>query len=336
MSESAYGTGADFLRQRASTHGIKDALEIGLRYLDTQLRQELPQEEKQFCRELFAAMYEATAERADPAKLVYPYDFQTADERAEGSHYHDSRKRNDACAEAIDEAIHASCHKLYYYNLDIAAMKAVLDHGFPRVNAVLAYTFRDRAYDGRFSSSNKQWGQGFSIPENAIKSAVLNAHPVLIDAFASQARKLYDEVGAERFALPGRPESGEAVQGYEIVRAVQFDNDRGFAIGLNPHAVNQFVCWQFTTENGSRDVYWGTYSDEFIDVALNYTARVLVHMSEYGAKDISALVQPDRAAPDDERKVSVVGQIRAAKTAPKVPEEKPPQEHKKTKGDPER
>lgn len=73
----------------------------------------------------------------------------------------------------------------------------------------------------------------------------------------------------------GRPESGEAVHGYEIIRAVTFDNQRGFAIGLNPNAVKTFVAWQFTMENGRRDYYWGHYADEFGSAAQNYALPLI-------------------------------------------------------------
>ena len=71
-----YETGADFWRDTAVSYGTTEALGICGRYLDTQLKHELPRDEHQFCRELFTAMYEVAAKTADPAKLVYPYDFQ--------------------------------------------------------------------------------------------------------------------------------------------------------------------------------------------------------------------------------------------------------------------
>ncbi len=82
-------------------------------------------EEKQFCRELFAAMHEDVARRADPAKLVYPYSFEKADERLETSYYHASHERNTACAKAIDAGISASRYEANYYNLELAAMAVV-------------------------------------------------------------------------------------------------------------------------------------------------------------------------------------------------------------------
>ena len=56
-------------------------------------KQEQPDDEKQFYREMFGAMFDVGIGRTEPAKLVYPYDFQIADERLEASYYHDSRKR---------------------------------------------------------------------------------------------------------------------------------------------------------------------------------------------------------------------------------------------------
>lgn len=210
---AGYSSGAEFFRDTAVNYGTEEALGICGRYLGTQLKMEQPENEKQFCRELFAAMYEAAAERTDPGALVYPYDFQQAYERMESSAYHDSMKLNSECARAIDAAINASCYETNYYNLELAAMKAVHDFGFPRVNLVLAHNFRQREYDGRFSSSNKKWAREFAVNESAFGSTTLNAHPILIEDFTKYARKLYDAVGADRFALPVRPESGENVPG---------------------------------------------------------------------------------------------------------------------------
>ena len=141
-------------------------------------------------------------------------------------------------------------------------------------------------YDGRYSRSNKDWAKEIDLPEAAIQRAILNAHPILVEDFTTHVRKFYDDLGAERFALPGREESGTIVGGYEITRSVRFDDRRGFAIGHNPAAVSPYVCWQFTTENGQRDFYWGTYADEFKGAADNYTARVAVHLSGGDIKEV--------------------------------------------------
>jgi hypothetical protein len=252
---------------------------IGGKTLETYLTKDLTPAEHKYCRELFTAMYEDAAKTTDHAKLVYPYDFQKANDRTEASYYHDNRKQNTACIQAIDAVISDSYYKTNHYNLDIAAMKVIHGFGFERVNMALAKTIQEHDYDGRYSKANKEWAKGYEITPKTFDGAYLNSHPVLLDSFTNHTRKLYEELGAERLALPGQPEQGETVHGYEIVRAVGFDTDRGFAIGLNPNAVNQFVCWQFTVENGARDYYWGTYADDFQAAAQNYIARTIVHMS---------------------------------------------------------
>jgi len=240
-------------------------------------------------------MYEDSMQSVNPSKLVYPYDFKTADDRLEGSLYHNSRKLNAECAKAIDKTINKSCYETNYYNLDLAAMKVIHDYGFERVNMVLTRNIHD--YDGRFSTANKQWAKGYDVSSSvspvakAFDGAVMNAHPILIDSFTNHTNKLYQDLGAECHALPGVQETGTNVKGYDIVRSVQFDNARGFAIGLNPHAVNQFVCWQFTAEQASdgtvaRDFYWGKYFDEAADATLNYTARVISHMDGTDIKEV--------------------------------------------------
>jgi hypothetical protein len=372
VTERVYETGANFFRDTAVSHGMDEALGICGRYLGTQLRHEQPEDEKQFCRELFGAMFEAGIGKTDPARLVYPYDFPKADERLEASYYHSSRQLNAECARAIDKAINDSCYKVNYYNLELAAMKAVHDYGFQRVNMVLARNFQQRGYDGRFSDSNKKWAGEFSLPEKAFGDAVLNAHPILIEDFAKYARKLYDDVGAENSLLPGRPENGEAVQGYEIVRSISFNDQRGFAIGQNPEAPSPFVCWQFTAENGQRDFYWGHYADDLAGAADNYIARTIVHMGDGQIREVPnhlaavemsteqnynmidglrnnlASPRPDltdgqtheeikELAPGTlpEEKPSVLDQIRSAQKMPKPPRKDKAPEQKKHKGGPE-
>jgi hypothetical protein len=218
-----------------------------------------------------------------------------ANERGERSVYFANRNRNDECARAIEAAINNSCYKLYHYNFDIAAMTVIHQYGFQRVNEVLTNCFQTHEYDGRYSTSNKQWARGFDLPEKAFSQAWLNAHPVLIEDVTNQARKLYGEGGAERFDLPGQPESGEAVEGYEITRAITFEGNSGFAIAANPTA--GFVCWQFKENNGTRDYFWGHYCNDEKDAANNYLARIAVHMSD-GTREASPRANaPTPAAP---------------------------------------
>jgi len=307
-----YATGADFWRDTAATHGLDEALVIGDNYLKTQLRQELSREENQFCRELFAAMFEAAAGKVDPARLVYPYSVQEANLRSERSVYFANRDRNDECARIIDTTINGSCYKLYHYNFDIAAMVAIYRYGFQRVNAVLAYCFQTHEWDGRYSASNKQWAQGFALPEKAFSGAYLNAHPVLVESFTNHVRKLYSELNAERFDLPGQPESGEIVGGYEITRAIVFDDNTGFALGRHPEAGS--VCWKIVMDDGKRDYHLGFYSDNEQAVSNRYIARVAVHMADGGVREINkppALPKPPpkQQKPPRKKKDKDVGAI---------------------------
>ncbi|MDR3278717.1 MAG: DUF3849 domain-containing protein [Oscillospiraceae bacterium] len=334
-SASGYDTGADFWRDTAANHGLDEAAIICGNYLATQLLLEQPRDEHRFCRELFTAMYEAAANKTDPTKIVYPYPVKAANERLEASYYHDSRKRNNECAHAIDAAVHDSCYETNYYNLDLAAMKVISEYGFERVNMVLAHYIHTHEYDGRYSTANKEWAAGFEFPGITFDSAYMDAHPILIEDFANYARELYAETGAERFALPGHEGSGDDVHGYAITRSIAFDDQRGFALGHDPDAVEPYVCWQFTTENGKRDFYWGTYCDTDSAAADNYRARVIAHMHG-GAREVQptlaaakARAEPDASA----SKPSVLKQLREARNAPKTPRKAKTDKHK---GDEER
>lgn len=284
-NERHYDTGADFWKDTAASYGMEEAEGICGRYLSMQIKTE-SKDEQQFCKELFASMMEDTLGHADPAKLVYPFPFAKADDRAEASLYHESRDRNAYCAQAIDSEINASCYKTNYYNLELATMSVIQEHGFARVNAVLAHNLQRNDFDGRYSRGNKEWAAGFTLPEGAFEYAYMKAHPILLEDFTKHTRKLYEEAGAERFALPGHKESGEAVHGYEVIRSIAFNDQRGFAIGHNPNAVEPFVSWQFTVENGKRDFYWGNYNSDMLGAADNYTARVMEHMAGGQVKEI--------------------------------------------------
>ncbi len=285
-TEPIYKTGAEFWRDTAMRHGQKEADGICGRYLATQLKMKQPEDERLFCRELFAAMYEDVAGLADSAKLVYPYSLQKADERLEASYYHKSAGYNGECARAIDAAINASCYERDHYNLELAAMAVIQQYGFNRVNAVLAHNLQRHDSDGRYSRDNKEWAQGFSLPDEALRYSYMNAHPILLEDFTKYARRLYSDVDAKRHLLPGIPEGGSQVQGYWINRSVWFDDNRGFAIGHNPAAPSPYVCWQFTTENGKREYYWGAYCNTEKEAADNLIARVTVHMDGGGVRDV--------------------------------------------------
>ena len=277
-NERHYNTGADFWKDTAASYGLEEAIGICGRYLSMQIKTD-SDVERQFCRELFVAMMEDIAPLADPAKIVYPYSFEEAAERQEEPFYNESRDRNAYCAQAIDSEINASRFETNRYNLKLAALSVIQEYGFDRVNAVLAHNLQKSNWDGRYSRANKEWASEATLPDGAFDYAYLKAHPILVEDFTKYTRKLYEDLGVERFALPGREESGQMVQGYQLQRAIQFNDDRGFAIGHNPVAVQPFVTWQFTVENGKRDFYWGHYKSDEKSAGDDYAVRVATYMS---------------------------------------------------------
>ena len=79
------------------------------------------------------------------------------------------------------------------------------------------------------------------------------------------------------------------VKGYEIKRAIVFENDRGFALGENPQAVQPFTTWQFTENaSGRRDYYWGHYTTDKAAATRDYGNRVSEYQHDYGVSEKSA------------------------------------------------
>ena len=280
-----YGTGAKMWRQTLLSYGFDEAVIICNSYLDMNLHTEHSDEEKQFCRALFTAMYEATAGKPNFRHIIYPYEFKTAHDRVESSYYHSSRNLNSECVRDIDEAIQDCCYKVYYYNLENAAWKVLLKYGFNRVKAVLMNHMKQHEYDGRYSRSNKEWGQNFAFPEIAFNGAYFNSHATLMDSFTNYVRKLYIALDAERFALPGKAEYGESNQGYNIIRSFMFSADKGIVIGHSATAPDKYVCWVLNVTDGKRFYDWGIYGEEK-DAVDGYCARLFVHLSDNKTAEI--------------------------------------------------
>ena len=72
------------------------------------------------------------------------------------------------------------------------------------------------------------------------------------------------------------------VHGYTITQSIVFENDRGFAVGENPAAVEKFATWQFTEENGERDYYWGHYCNDGIKAENDFFNRSEEYQQTYG------------------------------------------------------
>ena len=283
-SFARYNCGADMWRDNVLSYGIDEAFIICRNYLDLNLKHEHSREEREFCRELFTAMFEATANSISPSKLVYPYDFETANMRTEASYYHINHELNSDCARGIDRLINSSCYKTNFYNFQLAAMRAVLDYGFHRVCLVLAFNYQVKSNDGRLSAKNLQWTNNFIVHEKSFDNAWLQAHAILVDKFCDYIRELYQNLPVKNFILPGSEVSGEFVSGVEIKRAIITSNDRnglitGYAIGHNPNAVEPWVCWQFAVRDGVRHYNCGVYAYDEQTVIDSYIARIFVALN---------------------------------------------------------
>jgi len=282
---AGYNDGSEMWCDNVSSYGIDNAVINTCNYFDMNLKREHPSEERQFCRELFTAMYVATSCHMYPSRIIYPYDFMTADERSEAHYYHANRRFNAECARNIDCLINDSCYKTNFYNLEMAAMRAIQEYGFHRICLVLAFNYQSRSGDGRFSTDNRQWTNDFAIQDDVLNDSWLHAHPILIDGFCDYVRKLHQSIGMNHFNLPGVEECGESVCGYEIRRAITtYDAGNGFStgfvIGYNPRAVSPWVCWQFTVRDGERHYYWGIYGGEEQIAIDAYNARVFVALNK--------------------------------------------------------
>ena len=87
-------------------------------------------------------------------------------------------------------------------------------------------------------------------------------------------------------ALPGQEIQGTNIAGYDIKRAILFENDRGFAFGHNPNAVDPFATWQFTSENGKfDDCYWGKYFSYEEDALASFVERSEEYARSNGVKE---------------------------------------------------
>jgi len=287
-SSASCDSGSDMWRDSVLLYGIDEAVVICRKHLDVSLKRELSEDEGQFNRDLFSAMYADTASRVDASKLIYPYSHKVSYDKLESTYYHTSRKLNNECAKSIDVLINESCYKPNHHNLEVAAMRAIQDYGFQRVCLVLAFNCQRGSWDGRFSEKNKNWARDFIVPIEAFSDVWLRSHPALVDGFCENVRNLYRDLGAENFALPGKKENGVFVgaikgtdnrdSGHEIIQSITTSDDgngfsSGYAIGHNPKAVSPWVCWQFAVHDGQRHFNWGVYSDNKQDVIDAYNAN---------------------------------------------------------------
>ena len=158
---------------------------------------------------------QAEALRALP---VYSETAAYAREHGEREQYNASMQANIMCRTAIEDAIHDHYHD---NRLDPAGAPDVLKRfGVERTCYVLAATVQDKDWDGRISSSNKQWAKEFEIPQDktAWNSAtyrrfvVGNAHPGLIDLFINQVRREVELMKARKPSVLKKLKEAQAAE----------------------------------------------------------------------------------------------------------------------------
>ena len=126
---------------------------------------------------------------------LYPHSSTEARERNELPLWRESHKANIACRNAIEETIRQNFDGMY---LNEDCLKPVLDeYGYKRTAWVLANTLHELKWDGRFSTTNKQWAEEIYIPAdlNHNSDFVVRSHPAVLDGFVDLYRKAFQKLG---------------------------------------------------------------------------------------------------------------------------------------------
>ena len=128
-------------------------------------------------------------------KPLYTASDREAQEWGESDLWLESYRENCVCARAIELAIRQG----YKDNsLDADCAKKVIDeHGFDRVNWVLANTIQRAGMEGRYSEANREWARTFYIPDDWSRfreTFSVMSHPGLVNLFTDQARREWDSL----------------------------------------------------------------------------------------------------------------------------------------------
>ena len=125
----------------------------------------------------------------------YPYSAGEARRRNELILWRQSYRMNIECKEAIEAAIRRDFDGMY---LDTDCAKSVIAvYGYKRTGFVLACTLHELSQDGRFSQSNRAWGEKLFVPpdENNNYKYTVSSHPAVLDGFINEFREAYDGLG---------------------------------------------------------------------------------------------------------------------------------------------
>lgn len=106
--------------------------------------------------------------------------------------WRESLNENIRCKHAIEDAIRQNFDGRYLK--PDCAEDVIQEFGFDRVEYVLANTLHQLKYDGRFSRSNKEWGENIEIPDDHRNCEFcVGSHPAVLDGFIAEYRKAAEE-----------------------------------------------------------------------------------------------------------------------------------------------
>ena len=125
---------------------------------------------------------------------VYPESAAHARKFGELEQYRKSHFANIDCKKDIEQAISANFDG---FRLNKRAAEEILEkYGPERVSTVLAATIQVKEWDGRFSSTNKDWAFTFDFPDaqndlgfDRRDSYAVTTHPAVLDGFINQVRQ---------------------------------------------------------------------------------------------------------------------------------------------------
>lgn len=146
---------------------------------------------------------------------VYYESFSYAADNGEVDLYRLSRKLNEDCRNAIEEAI--ADHFDGMHLADDATKSVVEQFGMERMGYILAYTLNCNNHDGRYSHSNKEWAETTCKGErgsNIRPDWIVRSHPAVLNGFVDMYRK---ELAVEQQREPEKP----FVQQFYVVTDLQ-------------------------------------------------------------------------------------------------------------------
>jgi hypothetical protein len=251
ISTAQYASGAEFWEDVPEHNAADFGYAVGADCLRSKLKT-ADQAEREFVRELFAAMQETRG--FEPEHVVYPYSYEYAQDHGEAERFKRSREFDYECAHAICGVISDSCYEPNRYNHECAAMVVLNEYGFDRVNRLVAGYIQKHDRDGRISSANKVWAQDFPplSDGSGVASALGQTHMILIDAFAKQTQKLSAEFTAQSLNLPA-DHGADVHEDYDLYRSGVFGDGHGFALGQSGNDSERCVVWEFDETDGVRE-----------------------------------------------------------------------------------